>query len=237
MVVVFESKKGEYDFIVQTSVAFAMAKLNFGRSVKDNRVEPFSSTLDLSDETGLALVGHGSPGAIEKWSAAQIGDALADTVRGVSSKLRKLLVTSCYAGVRVNDVAGTSVVEVLAEKLRHRGLGGLEIVGYNGPSIKNAELGFFARVVHDPTPGSNPPSAQLMQAFTLQEKGKNDAALAGNNLVGRTVKTTANLGTLGPQSASASKDFYTQFINALDTAKSQLTLKGDDVARVCTVID
>jgi hypothetical protein len=164
MVVVFESKTGTYDFIVQTSVAFAMAKLNCSRSVPDDRIEQFVSTLDLSDETGVGLVGHGSPGAIEKWSASQIGDTLADPVRGVSKKLR--------------------------------------------------------------------------QSFGIQESGKMAAARGGNNLVARTVSSTANLGTLGPESATVSKDFCTKFINDLDDAKpKKLTLEGDDVARVCTVID
>ncbi len=229
MVIVFENKKGQYDFVIQTSVAFALSKLNYSQTVPDNQVVPFSSTLNLSAVTGLALCGHGSPGAIERWSAEEIGNALARPTLGVTGALKKLIVTSCYAGVQVGGKPGTSTVEVLASKLRGRGVGGLEIVGYNGPSIKNGELGFFAKVVNDPTPGATTNSAELQKAINLQTTAQTGFAFPS------TVNTTTNLGSLGPIAATATKGFYTKFIDMLD--KASLTLKGDDVARVCVVID
>lgn len=231
MVIVFENSHGQYDFVIQTSVAFALAKLNYSQSVPDTRVVPFSFTLNLSAVTGLALVGHGKPGAIERWSADEIGNALAHPTLGVTGALKKLVVTSCYAGAQVGGKAGTSTVEVLASKLRGRGVGGLEIVGYNGPSIKNGELGFFAKVVNDPTPGAVTASAELVNARSLQATAKSSSGVTFPSTVG----TTTNLGILGPIAATATKDFYTQFIGALDNAT--LLLKGDDVARVCVVID
>lgn len=240
MVIVFENDKRMYDFVVQTSVAFALAKLNHSQSVRDERVLPFSSTLDLSAVTGLALCGHGKPGAIQSWSAKQIAAMLVHDKLGVTRALKKLIVTACYAGSRVAEEPGTSTVEVLASKLRGRGLGGLEIVGYNGPSIKNAqlgatelnpELGFFAKVVNDPTPGSVPDSAERTKAFGLQNAAKLNSGVTFPVAVG----TTANLGQLGSTAATATKVFYEKFIDELD--KANLLLNGDDVARVCVVID
>ncbi len=231
MVIVFPGARG-IDFIVQTSIAFSLAKINFSLRPCDLRVHQFSPLIDLANTIGLALVGHGSPGAIQGYSAAQIGDVLADPVRGVTKKLRKLIVTSCYAGVRPDPATPASLVEVLAEKLRHRGLGGLEIVGYNGPSIKNAELGFHATVVNDPTPGSRPPSFELEIARIISGETQKETI---GDMAHWSKMTVDEIAGLGKSAAVASSQFYSRFIEDLEF--NNLTLKGDAVARVAIVAD
>src|SRR5690606_2278259 len=112
---------------------------------------------------------HGSVGKVQSVSAEMIGDHLASKSLGITSKLTKLVITSCYAGMRNNGKAGTSLVEILAEKLRKRGVGGLEIVGYNGPSIKTGALGMFAKVVDDTKLGE---AGKLQDALIKQDPNK-----------------------------------------------------------------
>ena len=234
MVIIFANKHGNYDFIVQTSIAFALAKLNFSEPL-DESVVAFSPGLNMHDAEKIALVGHGSPGSIEGVSAESIGNAMADPVRGVGRNLRRLIVTSCYAGVRPDPSRPTSTVEVLASKLRGRGLGGLEIVGYNGPSIKNAELGFFASVVNDPTPGAAIDSPQLTQARAQSNISVMNTKKDTGDLSLLKVNQTTNIGNLGKKAAVSSKSFYANFIEEL--SRQQLLLQGDDVARVAVVLD
>jgi hypothetical protein len=220
MLVVFENDKKQYDFIVLTSINFALLKLGLG----GEPVVPYSSTLDFSDVTRLALVGHGNIGRIQSVSADVIGTHLADPVRGITKKLTKLLVTSCHAGERVGGVAGTSLVEVLAEKIRHRGVGGLEIVGYNGPSIKSAELGFFVTVVNP----ADFDQAKLLSGQATAQSGQGLGALTTGFVPGQ-------MPTLGQNASALSKNFYQTFIDKLD--HERLLLRGDDVARIAVVLD
>ncbi len=220
MVIIFANKLGEYDFVVLTSIAFAQAKINFGASVPDTRVEAYSPQLDLSNETRIALIGHGQIGQIQDVPAATIGDFLAANLK---KKLTKLIITSCWAGAQVGNKPGTSTVEIVAEKLRHHGQGGLEIVGYNGPSIKNAQLGSFVKVVDPP----QRPAAGVVQGNVLQQTGGGLSALA--------TPLTNTMTAQGGAAALASANFYAAFINELD--RQGMLLKGDDVARVSVVLD
>lgn len=216
MVIVFSH--GQLDFVVQTSIAFAQAKLNFGQNSADTRVEAFSQTLDIGGETRIALVGHGQPGQISGVTAETIGDFLASKVK---QRLTKLIVTSCFAGAQVGNQPDTSVVEVIARKLRKHGQGWLEVVGYNGPSIKNAELGSFAAVVD---PGQVAP-ARTIQATELKN--------AGNSA------PPVSLAQMSPTQPGATAQqmskFYSNFIGELD--RQNMLLKGDEVARICVVPD
>lgn len=221
MIIVFSH--GQLDFVVQTSIAFAQAKLSFGQNSADTRVEAFSQTLDVGGETRIALVGHGQPGQISGVTAETIGDFLASKVK---QKLTKLIVTSCFAGAQVGNKPGTSVVEVIAGKLRKHGQGGLEVVGYNGPSIKNAELGFFAAVVHpnhvDPQRGA---PARAIQTAELRNAGGSVPSVS-----------LAQMSPTQPgATAQQMSTFYSNFISELDRQK--MLLKGDEVARICVVLD
>lgn len=217
MITVFSPK---CDFIVLTSIDFALAKVG-------PPIVAYSPTLDFSAVTKLALSGHGSPGKIEGYSAETIGTHLADPVRGVKKGLEKLVVTSCCAGELVNGKAGTSVVDVLAKMLRGHGVGGLEIVGYNGPSIKSAQLGTFVKVVNAPN------DTAINNAFALQNKAKSETPVNFSALTAEL--NDPALIAKAANAASQTTPFYVNFVDKLE--KANMLMKGDEVARICVVLD
>ena len=73
MVVVFANNNNQYDFIILTSIKFALAKVG-------GPVVAYSPMRNFSNVKRIALVGHGSVGEIESVSATTIGDHLANTV-------------------------------------------------------------------------------------------------------------------------------------------------------------
>src|SRR5215469_14097968 len=104
MIVVFSNSKGEFDFIILTSIQYCMARVK-------GQIALYSPMLKFQDNE-LALIGHGQPGQIEGISAAVIADHLVDATRGVTY-LSKLIITSCYAGAPVNGAPDSAVIDVI----------------------------------------------------------------------------------------------------------------------------
>ena len=133
------------------------------------------------------------------------------------------MTTSCYAGAQDNNQIGTSLVEILANKLRGHGVGGLEIVGYKGPSIKSTKLRSFVKAVDD---------NQIDAAGDLQ----GDVLARSNPMLpylttgfGGNMEAKANTAT------TLSQNFYSDFVNELE--QQQLLVSGEDIARICVVLD
>ena len=225
MVVVI-SASGKYDFVVLTSINFALAKVG-------GPVVPYSPTDNFSKVERLAFVGHGSIGKIQELTGEQLGDHLANDPKGVTGQLKKLIVTSCYAGSRVHDKAGTSFVEILAKKLRGRGVGGLEIVGYCGPSIKSAALGGHVRVVDPAKDVTVDFQTGDTRADQLQDESL--APYANQLTSQKTAFAKDDMEILALRAQLTSANFYRSFVEKLD--KENLLLKGDEVARVAVVLD
>lgn len=229
MIVVFANDENKYDFIVQTSIDFALAKVG-------GPIGGYDPTLDFTDVEKLALVGHGMIGMIETMSAEKLAIHLADSARGVTAKLKEFVITSCFAGSRRKEdpeghdgIVGTSLVEVLAEKLRGRGLKGLKIVGYRGPSIKSAALGGHVHVVNATLDGRK--AKFLGVAIRLQEAAKGGDASTLNNLKTGSVPTIEQ----ARAAEEASEGFYAEFVRKLEAAN--LLKKGDKMLRVVEVAD
>jgi hypothetical protein len=123
MVVVFPTGK-KLDFVTLTSIHYGLEQCG-------GPVVAWGTKNDFSKADKLCIVGHGSPGSIEGKPAAEIAQELID--RGLSKKLKKLVITSCNAGVKDS---GKSVIDVLAAKLKEAGITGLTLKGANGPSVK-----------------------------------------------------------------------------------------------------
>jgi len=140
MVGVVSTEDGKVDFVIQTSI-------HYGLTRADGPVVRFNNLTDFSGAKKLCIVGHGSPGAIENYSAAQVASILTDATRGVPIDIAMLIFTSCHAGALVNGQANTAVIDVVAKALKARGVKGLTIKGAMGPSIKANVLGDVFKVV------------------------------------------------------------------------------------------
>jgi len=141
MIAVVSTSDGKVDFVIQTSIHYGLVRAG-------GPVVRFSDRTDFSKATKLCIVGHGSPGSIENYSAEQVADILTDPVLGVNQDLEMLLLTSCYAGLPVNGQKGTAVIDVIARALKtKKNVRGVEIKGAMGPSIKANALGDVFRVV------------------------------------------------------------------------------------------
>ena len=133
---------GKMDFIVWTSIDYGLTRVG-------GPVLYYDDAPDFSSVKELCIVGHGSPGQIEGRPAADMAKMLTKGSKKVPTSFRRLIVTSCYAGVTVGGKKGTAVIDVLAAALHKRGLKGIEISGAMGPSIKANELGAVFKVVRD----------------------------------------------------------------------------------------
>jgi len=197
MIVVFSNAAGELDFIILTSVQYCMARVT-------GQVAAYSPTLKFQDNE-LALIGHGSPGQIEGIAASVIADHLTDQTRGVTY-LSKLIITSCYAGLPVNGVAGTAVIDVIAARFRKDAMcKGLKIAGATGPSIKANSLGAHFKVVD----GSGYDFASAAQSFlkTQHEQLPDHTTSFGNSFQMQIAAGAAEM---------TSRKFYSQFVSLLE---------------------
>jgi hypothetical protein len=111
--------------------------------------------------------------------------------------------------------------------LRGHGVGGLEIVGYNGPSIKSAQLGTFVKVVNAPN------DSALGSAFKLQDQAKSETPVNFSALTAEL--NDPALIAKAANAASQTTPFYVNFVDKLE--KANLLMKGDEVARICVVLD
>lgn len=127
MVVVIPSGK-QLDFVTLTSVHYGLEQCGGPVVVWDKKN-------DFKNVDKLCIVGHGSPGSIEGKPAEEIASELIS--RGLSSKLKKLVITSCNAGVKAS---GSSLIDELGAAFTRAGIKGLTLKGANGPSIKASIL-------------------------------------------------------------------------------------------------
>lgn len=130
------------DFIVSTSIDYGLTRVG-------GPILYYDDSPDLSNVQELCIVGHGSPGLIEGRLALALAKMLTEGPKAVPDSFKRLIITSCYAGVTINGKPGTAVIDVLAKALSDRGLKGIEVSGAMGPSIKANELGNQFKVVKD----------------------------------------------------------------------------------------
>jgi hypothetical protein len=135
---VFGTGKHEVDFVVLTSIHYALARVGMP-------VVQFKDSMDVNGQREICICGHGGVGTIEGLPASRFAKVLADPVRGCKDTLEKLILTCCYAGVREKDKVGTAVIDIFAETLKIKDL---KIQGALGPSIKTNALGTAFRVVN-----------------------------------------------------------------------------------------
>ena len=138
-------------------------------------------------------------------------------------------------------------MEVLASKLRKRGIGGLEIVGFNGPSIKSAELG---EVVSGDADRSltvkivDPENSKKEQAVAIQKRMISEYVPDALKLP-TPYTSDEDMTKKAETAAQLSRTFYEKFIEEL--GNKQLLLKSiklpngdisdENMVRVCTVLD
>lgn len=130
------------DFIVSNSIDYGLTRVG-------GPILYYDDDPDLSGVQELCIVGHGAPGQIESRSAQDMANKLTKGAKALPDNFRRLIITSCYAGVLVGNKPGTAVIDVIAKALGDRGLKGIEVSGAMGPSIKANELGNRFRVVSD----------------------------------------------------------------------------------------
>ena len=196
------------DFIIWTSIDYGLTRV--GAPVMFYDDQP-----DLSSVKELCIVGHGLPGQIEGRSAASMAAMLTRGTRALPSDFRQLIVTSCYAGVTVNGVPGTAVIDVIAAAFRKRNLKGIEIAGAMGPSIKANELGSTFKVVSDVKKGSPIQDTKILS---------NNLGVTGiDGKVLRYQGTTTDP-VLAEQAAAMmakiSGEFYKEFVNGLESKRA-----------------
>lgn len=138
MVIVIPNTKGEVDFIILTSINYALAQVG-------EPVVEFTREMNLKGEKQICISGHGGVGTIEYIPAKSFADVLADPVRGCKDSLQRLIFTCCHAGRRAGGKVGTSVIDVFANTLRIKDL---KISGAMGPSIKANVLGEAYSVIN-----------------------------------------------------------------------------------------
>ncbi len=209
MIVVFANGKGEFDFIILTSIQYCMARVG-------GSVARYSPTLKFSD-TELAIIGHGAPGKIEGVSAWEIAKHLTDKVNGVTT-LTKLIITSCYAGSPVPGVPNSAVIDIIASRFRNKGMcKGLTIEGATGPSIKANSLGAHFKVV-DPQGDMDYASAAQSFLKTQHEQLPDHSATFNNSFQMQIAASAAEM---------TSRTFYSQFVSLLE---ARGVLKADNFA-------
>jgi hypothetical protein len=158
--------KHQVDFVVLTTINYCLARVGMP-------VVQFSETMDVSGQQQVAICGHGNIGTIEGNDGQKFADVLAHPTRGCKGTLKKLIVTSCYAGVRKNhdSAVGTAVIDIFAQTLKIKGV---RIQGALGPSIKANVLGEHFRVVNAP----NETSLKRARKVQKEELVKADQELA-----------------------------------------------------------
>jgi len=200
---------GQMDFIVWTSIDYGLTRVGGPVLYYDDRP-------DLSAVDELCIVGHGSPGQIERRSATDMAKMLTEGPKSVPDSFRKLIVTSCYAGVTVGGQDGTAVIDVIAAALRRRGLKGIEISGAMGPSIKANELGeVFKAVKSDKLGTAGPIQDRQIINHNLGVQNKDDVTrYKGTTTDPKLAEQAAKM------MAKISGQFYRDFVDELEKERA-----------------
>lgn len=158
MILVVPNPSREVDFVILTSINYALAMVG-------GPVVEFSPTLNLKGVDQICICGHGGVGSIEHQPASVFANVLAHPVRGCKDSLKNLMLTCCYAGSRVKEKVGTAVIDIFASTLQ---INGMKIEGALGPSIKSSALGVAFSVVNKSVTSTSGRSAGDIQSEHLK---------------------------------------------------------------------
>jgi hypothetical protein len=139
MVIVIPNATREVDFVILTSIHYALARVG-------GPVVEYKTDLDVTGEKKICISGHGEVGSVQGHPAIEIANMLADPHKGCRDTLERLILTCCYAGCRIQSVVGTAVIDALAANLKIKDM---PIQGAMGPSIKANVLGEAYRVIDE----------------------------------------------------------------------------------------
>lgn len=162
------------NFVELTSINYGVKRA--GGPVVYMAQADFSS---LGEEDRLYIVAHGAPGSSGDYTGEEIANYLTHPGKGLKASIAEIKFTSCYAGK--GEVLGDeidSVVAVITHKLSSAGLGGIQVSGAKGPSVKSHEVGDEYAVINPKQPVSDISGlVQSVQEIIHDPKGKTAKAL------------------------------------------------------------